>query len=234
MTTDVDVVVVDLDAAVDPVSARCLSADERARATRYRFDTDRDRFAAGRIALRQLLGDRIGVDPGAVEFVYGSEGKPGVAHGIEFNVANSAGIAIVALSSVELGCDLELLRPGFADDEIAERYFAPAETERLRVLPLPAQELAFFRCWTRKESVLKAHGGGLQVPLDSFTVQFTTEAPPSVTWVRDDPTEAARWTLLDCSAAVVDLGVQDAVAAIAARAPIRLRSIAVHDPVSPS
>ena len=40
-----------------------LSADERERAARFRFDRDRERYVVGRGLLRSLLGRYVGVAP---------------------------------------------------------------------------------------------------------------------------------------------------------------------------
>ena len=62
---------------------------------------------------------------------------------------------------VTLGVDLERLRPRPRALELASRYFAPAETERLHALAPEQQQLAFLRLWCAKEAVLKAHGRGI-------------------------------------------------------------------------
>ena len=58
-----------------------------------------------------------------------------------------------------------------------------------------ARREAFFRCWTRKEALLKAKGGGLSLPLDLFDVSMGDES--AVTLVtRPDPEEAEQWEIL--------------------------------------
>jgi 4'-phosphopantetheinyl transferase len=62
---------------------------------------------------------------------------------------------------VTLGVDLERLRARPRALELARRYFAPAEAERLHALAPEPREAAFLRLWCAKEAVLKAHGRGL-------------------------------------------------------------------------
>ena len=107
-------------------------------------------------------------------------------------------------------------RTGFADDTIAERFFAPIEVQQLRALPVERQQAAFFRCWTRKEAYLKAIGGGLSIPLDDFTVDFAENGRPRITWVRDEPDEHDAWTIIDCSRKIAE----PATSAIAIRGPV--------------
>src|SRR5215210_8816521 len=80
-----------------------LSADERARAARFRFSADRKRFVVPRGLLRVILGRYAGVDPAAFVFSYGSSGKPAIedppdARLFTFNVSHSAGIALIAVA----------------------------------------------------------------------------------------------------------------------------------------
>ena len=49
-----------------------LSAEERARAARFRFHRDRDRFVVGRGLLRRLLGAYLGIPAAEVRLVYRS------------------------------------------------------------------------------------------------------------------------------------------------------------------
>src|SRR4051794_34020071 len=92
-----------------------LSADERARADRFRFAVDRRRFTVARGLLRVLLGRAIGAPPHEIEFSYGTRGKPGLRRpegsGLEFNLTHSHGLALVATSwGRPVGIDLEFHR----------------------------------------------------------------------------------------------------------------------------
>ncbi len=146
-----------------------LSWEERERATRFRFDRDRNRFIACRGTLRELLGLRR-----YENFVYGAFGKPRPEGSeIRFNVSHSHGMAMIAITrGREIGCDIERIDPSFADDKIPERFFSPNEVAALRALPARDQCEAFFRCWTRKEAFIKACGMGMSLALDSFDVSL--------------------------------------------------------------
>ena len=162
-----------------------LSPDEKARAGRFRFERDRNRYIAGRGALRQLLGAYAGIAPGKLEFVYGEFGKPALSEasasasgGISFNLAHSADLAVYAIARERtLGIDVERIKPESAGEEIARRYFSPREVQHLLALCPEERVKAFFRCWTRKEAYLKALGTGLQTPLDSFSVSLLPDEP---------------------------------------------------------
>lgn len=179
---------------------RSLSSDERLRASRFRFLKDRDHFVAARGALRSILGRYIGIEASRLQFVYGPHGKPRLAgavggHRIEFNLAHSNGLGLVAVAlSRPLGVDLERIRPDVAGEEIAERFFAPAEVRALRGLPQAKQDLAFFRCWTRKEAYIKARGEGLSMPLSRFCVSLSPGESPALLRVEGDPAEISRWS----------------------------------------
>lgn len=156
-----------------------LSLEERERAERFVFPKDRDHFVAARGMLRKLLGMYLTISPSKVLFETGAQGKPFLAQkmdcdSLRFNLSHAHGMALFAFSTGgELGIDLEKIRPEVATEEIAERHFSWIERQELRSLPKERQVEAFFLCWTRKEAYVKAHGGGLQIPLDSFNVSLT-------------------------------------------------------------
>ncbi len=85
-----------------------------------------------------------------------------------FSLSHSGEMAMCAVSSRPLGCDIE--GPRAVREELAERFFHPLERAALAALPAPAREEAFFRLWTRKESYMKAVGLGFSLPLDSFAL----------------------------------------------------------------
>jgi len=92
-----------------------------------------------------------------------------------FNLTHSDGLAALGVSAApELGVDVEQVRP--LKEDIAERFFSPGEVAALRALPEDQQLPAFYRCWTRKEAVVKAIGEGLSRPLDSFDVTLDADA----------------------------------------------------------
>ena len=160
-----------------------LADDERTRAERFIFEPDRDHFIAARGFLRNLLGSYLHCPPRTIDFAFGPHGKPFVAARISgphvcFNLSHSHGVALIALGcNRQIGIDIELIRPEFAGEEIAKRYFSPREIEELSKLPVEMRAEGFFLCWTRKEAYVKARGDGLHVPLDSFSVSVSPDTP---------------------------------------------------------
>ena len=176
-----------------------LSAEERARGTRYRFERDLAHFIARRATLRSILAAYTGWLPAALTFCLGPSGKPALARvargGLRFNVSHSAGLTLVAVTRCrEVGVDLERIRPQLAAG-VAERFFSPVEVAALAVLPAEDRAAAFFACWTRKEAYVKAKGGGLSLGLDRFAVSLVPGEPARLLQTADDPLEVERWRL---------------------------------------
>jgi 4'-phosphopantetheinyl transferase len=166
--------------------ATLLSADEWRRAGRARHDQHRTRFIAARGQLRELLGRYLHADPRRIQFTYNPFGKPCLAGpastaGLSFNLAHTAGLALLAVCRHrEVGVDVEYLRPMANAEAMVGRYFAPAEQDEYARVPDAERLRAFFLGWTRKEAFVKALGNGLQCPLDSFTVSLTPGRAPAL------------------------------------------------------
>lgn len=178
-----------------------LSADERERARRYRFDEHRNEFILTRAALRILLGFYLETFPEQLAFSYSAQGKPSLekdAAALCFNVSHTHGLAALAFGrGCEIGVDVEKLRPECDATKLAQRFFSASEREAISSLSGRALHEAFFRCWTRKEAFIKAKGGGLSIPLDQFDVSIDEGRPAALLGTRPDPAEASRWMLHD-------------------------------------
>ena len=196
--TDVDLWLADVEgfwAAHASALRGLLSDDERERAAGFRFERDRERFAARRALLRVVLGRACGREPCRLRFAYGPHGKPRVEGepSLEFSGSHSAGLAAFAVArGAEVGVDVEQVRAEVEVDALARRFFAPAEVDALAALPETQRRRAFFAYWTAKEAFVKAVGRGLWYPLDAFVVSFGER---SAIAVDGDPAESARWTL---------------------------------------
>ncbi|HZN10638.1 MAG TPA: 4'-phosphopantetheinyl transferase superfamily protein [Blastocatellia bacterium] len=178
-----------------------MTADERRRAGRYHFARDREHFIVARGMLRAILGRYLGRGPGDLQFIYAAYGKPALSTepshgGLRFNLSHSHGLALLAVTrDREVGVDLEFIRPGVIEEEIAEHFFSAAEVRLLRALPPAEQAEAFFNCWTRKEAYIKARGEGLSLPLDQFEVSLAPGQPAELRRTAGDKSEAGRWTM---------------------------------------
>ncbi len=182
-----------------------LSAEESERAARFRLAADADRFAAGRGALRVVLGRWLGLAPEAVRFGSLPNGKPVLAGHAEpqFNLSHSGEWVLIAVArGRRVGVDVERERDDTDSGEIARRYFSANEADTFNRLPPEAQPEAFFRCWTRKEAYIKARGDGLSFPLDQFDVAFAPGESAALVANRVQPEEVGRWSLFDLSAAM--------------------------------
>jgi 4'-phosphopantetheinyl transferase len=192
-----------------------LSPEELDHAGHFHFAHHQRRFIIRRAVLRQLLAACLGGSPGAVQWEFGSHGKPVVPdqtddRDLRFSCSHSDDWALIALArGRELGVDLEQHRPMPDAAEVANRFFAPAEIRELTSLPPALKAAGFFNCWARKEAFIKALGLGLSYPLNRFVVSLAPEKPAALLAVEDDPEAVKKWRLMTftaipaCSAALV-------------------------------
>lgn len=134
---------------------------------RYRRWEDAQLSLLGRILLFEGV-KKFGrsLKPDAIKFT--KYDKPYFANdSINFNISHSGElVACVICDDLEVGIDVELVNP------IQIKDFKPQMTEKEwnNVILSDNVYNAFYRYWTEKESVIKAHGRGLSTDLNSFEI----------------------------------------------------------------
>lgn len=221
---DVDVWLCSLSTVDASTMAPLLSIGERERAERFRFERDRTRFIVARGVLRTLLSRYVQCDPCSLRFTFGMNGKPLLPNGEAFfNVSHSADIALYVVSrEFDCGIDVEQIKPTLDLEVMAQRFFSRRECLALSELTGDAQTEAFFRCWTRKEALVKATGIGLSLPLHSFDVPVQIDGLPCETFVNSQ-----RWWLHE---APVPSGYAGALAVASEHAVITYRHPFISEP----
>ena len=176
------------DGSVDLGQAReFISANERQRAERFKFERDRRRYLIAHAALHALLSRYLPVGSGPLSFDYGSNGKPKLSQAlapasVKFNLSHSNELALLAVTrGGEVGVDIEYVKENFEFQDIAEKFFTAKEVAAIRSLPVDLQRQAFFKCWTSKEAFLKAKGTGLSGKLDEVEIAVTATQEVQVT-----------------------------------------------------
>jgi 4'-phosphopantetheinyl transferase len=166
---------VDLDAA--PTDASSLSEVERARAARFVFPRDAQRYVAAHAALREILSAQTGIAPERLEFSEGEFGKPSLVgqSDVHFNLSHSHSIGLIAVNhGAEVGVDVELARTMSDAMALAATCFTSGEIRMLQATPAAARDRAFLIGWTRKEAAIKALGLGMSADLQSLEVGLET------------------------------------------------------------
>jgi 4'-phosphopantetheinyl transferase len=135
--------------------------EESARAARFVNESLARRYLRSHAALRAVLA-RYTAAP--LDFASAEHGKPYLpaAPDLRFNLSHSHERALIGVAwRMEIGVDVERLRPMSDCLSLAERFFSPSEAAALAGVPPDQREHDFFRRWTRIEAVLKARGVGL-------------------------------------------------------------------------
>jgi 4'-phosphopantetheinyl transferase len=224
-TGELSAFLVDLRAARKrlPELTAAFTDRERERAALFATEEWRERWSAARGTLREILGTAAGTPPAAVRFRYGGHGKPELdpsssprARELRFNISHSGELALVALARVEVGADIEHRKPRRTDD-IARRFFAPGEQQRLFAFSGRERESAFFRLWTCKEAFLKATGEGLSRSTRSYEIELTASSA-RLLWANGLPDAAGRYGVFP-----LDPGNGYAAAIVAAAQGLTLR-----------
>lgn len=145
-----------------------LSTDEQHIWQAMTHSERRQEYLVSRALLRRLLGERLQQAATSLHFCQDAHGKPRLHHGRwHFNLSHSGPWLVLALNRREpLGVDIELGLRRRNPLALARRFYAQSEYQWLSSLPVQEQESAFYRLWSRKEAVLKAHGGGIAAGLE--------------------------------------------------------------------
>lgn len=187
-------------AAALPACHAALDDGERARAARFHFDRDRERFAVAHAVKRRLLAHYAARPAAALAFVVGAHGKPSiVASDVAFNMTDTADLTLVALArGREVGVDAEVHAPDMDDEERAltgESAFSPNERAAIAAAPAHDRAARFFRTWSRKEAYIKATGDGIIPGLDHFDVASDADDARLLA-DRRTPGAVARWAMV--------------------------------------
>jgi 4'-phosphopantetheinyl transferase len=178
---------------------RLMSADERLREKRFRFEKDRRTYVVTRALIRTVLSKYSSTEPCDWKFENNLYGRPELlrqsnAPPIRFNLSHTPGVVACAIAlERDVGIDVEEITRKTETIELADRFFSPEEAATLRGLKREDRTERFFSYWTLKESYIKAIGTGLSTPLDSFSFHLKQGYPIRISFEPDIEDDPATW-----------------------------------------
>lgn len=181
----VDVWQLDLDAEAHDL--HLLSAEEEARAERFRRPQDGRRWRRSRAALRSVLAGYVGADPRALALGTAAHGKPFLAEpasDVRFNLSHAGAAALVAFArGVEVGVDVELRARRVDPLAVARRALGEDDARALEALPLDRRQEGFLHAWVRHEATVKCVGTGLGASASNAAGVWVTGLEVGPEWV---------------------------------------------------
>lgn len=148
-------------AMLQPVTI--CSAAELAQAAMLK---NKQQFLYSRALRRYVLAGYLGMDANLLQFNTGPQGKPYLAWpatNLCFSISHAANICVLAVyRGLEIGLDIEVIRPRYGIASIARRMFASAVSVQLTtVVGEEARLVWFYKHWTHLEASVKARGESL-------------------------------------------------------------------------
>ena len=151
--------------------------ERRARWQQFRRPDDRARSICADHLARQLL-TQAGADGAALRFSYTDRGKPLCPEtGLHFSLSHSGFFVACAVSSREIGADIEALRP--IRPALAKRVCTP---EELRYISAGGEfdSARLLAVWTATEAYCKYTGEGIAADLRAFAAADAAGLLPEV------------------------------------------------------
>ena len=85
----------------------------------------------------------------------------------KFNISHSGEVVVCAVTDIgNIGIDIEKIRTV----KITDFKSQMTVNERNKIVNSSNKTTSFYKYWTQKEAVIKAHGKGLSIPLNSFEI----------------------------------------------------------------
>ena len=143
-----------------------LSAEELARADRFKVEHARQNFLVSHHLLRQTLSGYLQSDARSIRYRYGQHGKPVLDAEdrceLHFNLSHSGDRLLIAVChDHEIGVDIERIQQRSDPLQLARHFMSSDEASALAKMRDPvARREFFFTLWTRKEAFVKSLGRG--------------------------------------------------------------------------
>jgi len=175
-SSDLDVYYGIVDSFVNmvPVFYYYLSDYEKARANRFKHESDYNCYISVHALLRIELSKLLRTKAKSIIIGESKNGKP-FTSGVDlpFSLSRTKNVFAFAIgrSGQYLGIDIEQIKPGIDSINISRKYFSIKEQQLIFSFNrITDQNHAFFEIWTRKEALLKAIGVGINTELSKVQV----------------------------------------------------------------
>ncbi|MCA1299050.1 4'-phosphopantetheinyl transferase family protein [Stappia indica] len=159
-----------------------LDPHERRRAGVLRSAALRAEYVLAHGLLRHLLSWTFQAPARSWAISADAAGRPHIVspylhRDVAVSLSHTRGFVAAAIArGFRIGIDAERQDPSRSQLDIADRFFAGQEAERLRALPQNRTSPEFTALWTLKEAFVKAIGKGFAQPLKSFSFDGATPA----------------------------------------------------------
>ena len=181
----------------------CLDGEECARWERFQSLPARRRYVLCRAALRAILCCHLNCANDRLEFVALKHGKPfakvdGKPVEAGFNVSHSGEHGLIAVApGGRLGVDVEERDTRRNLEGLIRAVFSPEEQAEFDQFQGSEKLHLFFRFWTLKEALVKAHGKGLSLEVSKLELPIALRRGakrsichfpqiPETTWCLED------------------------------------------------
>lgn len=147
--------------------SKICTEEFNAKILKYRRWQDAQLSLLGRVLLQYGLRKYFNIQDYEIDRT--SDHKPFLKNKkeVHFNISHAGKLVVCAISKSPVGIDIE-----YIDPKINYTDFKPQMTlNEFNKIHLSDNNIrSFFTYWTEKEAVIKAHGKGLLIPLQSFEV----------------------------------------------------------------
>lgn len=148
-----------------------LNQEEQQQAAAFMFDQHRNLYVVAHGFLRKVLSHHTGYPPKDWRFHRNSHGKPFISNpefkSLQFNLSHTQGMIVCAVNKKQvIGVDVEGSRPLKYIKQMCKKNYTNQERADIFSTNFPEKQLhRFYTYWTLKESLVKAIGCGLSMPL---------------------------------------------------------------------
>lgn len=161
-----------------------LTEVEKVKCNRFIQQADKDRFTLGRYLIRSILPKYIPDLPPLFELSVTESNKLYLPNTeVQFNLAHSGEMVVLAVSNKPIGIDIEHIKPIKDMTDVMQVCFNEQEIHSINSSPNP--QFRFYEFWTRKEAILKATGEGIATNLLALIVLEGTQTFNTDFWELD-------------------------------------------------
>ena len=170
-----------------------LSSTELRQAGAFHFNKHSKCYIYAHAALRLILSQYSHTPPDQLNFLSNPAGKPYLlTHpDIRFNISHTKDMVAITVNLYRnIGVDIEKCVPLGSLNKIAKKIMSSFEYNCFEALNEEERLPLFYKCWVRKEAVVKAWGRGIDDNLNQLDV--SGHHPSS-----DDEQGEKEWTIKD-------------------------------------